>query len=178
MSRRIQRLIFMILLRSAISAAVHTGDIVIRPFEPQSLNPNSYNYRIGPELLAWSPLRRQFGRIRFPGSGLLLNPGQLYLGSTLEHIGSRKYATLLLGRSSIGRLGLFVNITADLGHVGSEGQWTLELRVIQPLRIYPRQTIGQVSFWVSTGRRTLYDGSYKFDIGPKPSKRESLLEIQ
>ena len=57
--------------------------------------------------------------------------------------------TLLLGRSSIGRLGIFLNVTADLGHIGSCSHWTLEITVVQPVRIYPGTKIGQVSFWVT-----------------------------
>jgi len=156
----------MILSKSAILAAVDAGDINIDPFDPQALNPNSYNFRLGPQLLEWSAAQHEFVPVAFPGTGFLLHADRLYLGSTLEYIGSRRYAMLLLGRSSIGRLGLFVNISADLGHTGSLGQWTLELRVVQPLRIYPGQNVGQISFWVTSGVPHSYAGRYKFDVGP------------
>jgi hypothetical protein len=45
----------------------------------------------------------------------------------LEELGSRKYAMSLIGRSSIGRLGLFLQVSANLGHTGSSHCWTLEL---------------------------------------------------
>ena len=72
----------------------------------------------------------------------------------------------LLGRSSIGRLGLFLNITADLGHVGSATRWTLELSVVQPLRIYAGMRLGQVAFWKPSGRIENYSGRYSNQCGP------------
>ena len=59
--------------------------------------------------------------------------------------------TSLIGRSSVGRLGLFLQITADLGHLGKAHCWTLELKVVQSLIVYPHMKIGQVSFWQVTG---------------------------
>lgn len=160
----------MILTRAAIRDAVCAGDIVIDPFDDGGINPNSYNYRLGDTLVhvghgpAFTVDRK----------GYVLQPGNLYLGHTEEILGSRKYAMTLLGRSSTGRLGLFLNITADLGHMGSLGQWTLELRVVQPLRIYPGCRIGQIAFWETCGRPTNYDGRYWLDFGPIENRDRSL----
>jgi dCTP deaminase len=91
-----------------------------------------------------------------------LQPKKLYLGSTVEEIGSDHFVTQLIGRSSVGRLGLFLQITASLGHVGSKHCWTLELKVVQPLRIYPNMKIGQVSFWKMDGVDMIdYNGKYQ-----------------
>ena len=68
--------------------------------------------------------------------------------------------TSLIGRSSVGRLGLFLQITADLGQLGAKHSWTLELKVVQPLIVYPMMKIGQVSFWVPEGEFSDYDGKY------------------
>lgn len=72
---------------------------------------------------------------------------------------------LLIGKTSLGRLGLFLQITADLGNLGAKHKWTLELKAVQPVKIYPMMRIGQVSFWKVQGEKTLYSGKYdKFSI--------------
>jgi dCTP deaminase len=160
----------MILTGAAIREAVKNGEIVIEPFDDRAVNPNSYNYRLGDTLV-------HFGHgaaFRFDRCGYVLLPGNLYLGHTKEILGSRKYAMTLLGRSSTGRLGLFVNINADLGHVGSMGQWTLELSVVQPLRVYPGCRIGQIAFWETIGRSVAYTGRYSLDLGPVANRDTSL----
>ena len=57
----------------------------------------------------------------------------------------------LIGRSSIGRLGIFLQVDADLGHTGSSHNWTLEIVCCKKVRIYPRMVIGQISFWKNFG---------------------------
>ena len=63
----------------------------------------------------------------------------------------------------MGRLGLFLQITAPLGHLGTYHNWTLELKVVQPLKVYPLMKIGQVTFWKTKGKtkRRYDDGEYK-----------------
>jgi dCTP deaminase len=99
-------------------------------------------------------------RIEIPETGYVLQPGRLYLGHTYERIGSTHFVPSLIGRSSLGRLGLFLQITADLGHLGTYHKWTLEMTVVQPLRIYPKMRIGQVSFWEPQGVPALAVASY------------------
>jgi dCTP deaminase len=157
----------MILTGSAIFSAVQAGHICIDPFDRANLNPNSYNYHLGETLLELSPDGRIERVLPFGPAGHILKPGRLYLGSTSEQIGSDKFVTLLLGRSSLGRLGIFLNVTADLGHLGSQSNWTLELTGVQPVRIYPKMKIGQVSFWLTdhTNGRA-YRGRYHRDLLP------------
>lgn len=57
----------------------------------------------------------------------------------------------LIGRSSVGRLGLFLQVSADLGHTTSQHQWTLELVAAKPIILYPNMKIGQVTFWNNCG---------------------------
>src|SRR4051794_25206730 len=118
----------------AIKTAVRGGQIVLDPFDVNDLNPNSYNFHLADTLLVPSGEDQTWRKVTMSSDGFLLLPHKVYLGTTLEIIGSSTFATLLLGRSSVGRLGLFLNITADLGHVGSTSNWTLELTAIQPLR--------------------------------------------
>ncbi|MFJ6017459.1 dCTP deaminase domain-containing protein [Streptomyces sp. NPDC092952] len=156
----------MILTGPAIREAVRNGTITIDPFEPNLLNPNSYNYRLGDRLEELTsrpadptvPARTR--TIDLSGDGLVLQPGTVYLGTTVETIGSEDFVTSLIGRSSLGRLGCFLQISADLGQLGAVHRWTLEITVVQPLRIYPGMRVGQVSFWRPSGSRSPYLGHY------------------
>ncbi len=167
----------MILSGQKIITETKAGNISISPFDPKMTNPNSYNYRLGTQLLEiTSPIIDpkipcRFKTIDLDESGYVLKPNRLYLASTLEKIGSQKYVTQLIGRSSLGRLGLFLQVTAPLGHVGCYHNWTLELKAVQPLRIYPKMKIGQVTFWHLSGKKyTTYEtGKYNHHSKPQIS---------
>lgn len=85
-----------------------------------------------------------------PEEGFILQPGQLYIASTNEYTETHNAVPKLEGRSSIGRLGLFVHVTAGYGDVGFCGTWTLELVATVPLRIYPNMKICQISYHAIT----------------------------
>lgn len=159
----------MILTGPQIQRGHEVGDLVIEPFDAKSLNPNSYNFHLGARLLEQEK-EGNLREMRGENDSYQLYPGILYLASTHERIGSKRHVITLLGRSSLGRLGLFLNVTADLGHVGSLSQWTLELKVVQPLTIYVGMPIGQVAFWVQLGPPGQYDGRYHLDEGPVPNR--------
>jgi dCTP deaminase len=166
----------MILTGPEIRAATHDGRIRITPFTSDQINPNSYNVRLGPTLLTYTdPIldtyRPNPTRATTIGpDGYILRPDELYLGHTLEQVGSDTFVPLLFGRSSVGRLGLFVEITAPIGDIGFHGQWTLMLSPVRPLRIYPGMKIGQIMFFVSTGAIHAYQGKYQDAAGPQPSQ--------
>ena len=151
----------MILTGDEIASAVDGGAITIEPFSRQLMNPNSYNYRLGEQLVVIDDSvidlhgKAHTHEIIIPEEGIELQPGIIYLGHTLETIGSDSYVPSLIGRSSLGRLGMFLQITADLGHLGTRHRWTLEITVVQPLRVYPRMIVGQVSFWQPKDRELL-----------------------
>jgi len=104
--------------------------------------------------------------------GMLLEPGRLYLSHTYEVIGSRECVVTLMGRPSIGRLGLFVQLSADLGNVGDAHRWTLELTCVQPIMIYPRMLIGELTFWETRGELSYYSGPYTQFSRPTGNMRE------
>lgn len=167
----------MILSGNKIKEEVKNGNISIYPFEENMLNPNSYNYHLGDTILEIEDevidphVKCKTKEIKLSNNGYLLKPNKLYLASTKEKIGSKKYVTQLIGRSSTGRLGLFLQVTAPLGHVGCNHCWTLELRVVMPLRVYPNMRIGQVTFWRLDGKKDLlYDkGKYNNYLIPQVS---------
>ena len=82
---------------------------------------------------------------------------------------------MIEGRSSIGRLGLFVHVTAGFGDVGFCGYWTLEMFAVQPVKIYPGASICQIFFHQIAGDITEYS-SDKYqnnrDIQPSLMFRE------
>ena len=98
-------------------------DIFIEPFSEKQLNPNSYNLRLHNELLVYEEevldmkKDNKAKKIIIPPEGLVLEPGKLYLGRTLEHTRTENYVPMLEGRSSIGRLGLYIHVTAGFGDV-------------------------------------------------------------
>lgn len=165
----------MILTGPAIKSAVKNGDVFLEPFDESNLNPNSYNYHLADSLLMLGLGGKVARKISLSSTGLILRPGKIYLGATLERIGSDAYVTLLLGRSSVGRLGVFLNVTADLGHLGSCSHWTLELTVVQPVRVYPKMKIGQVSFWLTDNSSShRYVGRYHRDSRPAGNRDRTI----
>jgi len=155
----------MILTGPEITAAQRDGRLRITPFEPSQVNPNSYTEPVIDAYRANLTTPVEMGP-----DGYVLHPGELYLGHTLEEVGSDTFVPLLFGRSSVGRLGLFVEITAPIGDIGFHGQWTLMLAPTRPLRVYPGMKIGQIMFFVAVGPVSLYAGKYQAAVGPQPSR--------
>ncbi len=127
-------------------------EIKIDPFDPANLNPNSYNLTLHNELLTYEELvldMRRPSRVRrltIPPEGLVLSPNQLYLGRTVEMTETHNLVPMIEGRSSVGRLGLFVHVTAGFGDVGFRGYWTLEMFAVQQVRVYPNVPICQIFY--------------------------------
>ena len=107
--------------------------------------------------------------LTIPPGGLVLWPGVLYLGATAERAGADGFVPRIDGRSSAGRLGLSVHITAGLGDVGFKDRWTLEVTVVVPLRVYAGARICQVTFETVDGEPRPYRGQYAGQTGPRPS---------
>jgi dCTP deaminase len=108
--------------------------------------------------------------VRIPEEGLVLQPGRLYLGRTVEFTETHGFVPMLEGRSSIGRLGLFVHVTAGFGDVGFSGFWTLEISAIQPIRVYPNVEICQIFYHqISGDYRPYSSGKYQNNKGIQPS---------
>ena len=118
------------MILSGLEIKKHLGDeIIIEPYDEKYLNPNSYNLRLHNELLIYEEdvldmkKPNKTRSLVIPEEGLVLEPGRLYLGRTLEYTRTDRYVPMLEGRSSIGRLGLYVHVTAGFGDVGfSNGQ--------------------------------------------------------
>lgn len=138
------------------------NNILIDPFDEAQLNPNSYNLKLHDELLVYEEIvldMRRPNRMRrytIPPEGFVLNPNQLYLGRTVERTETHNYVPMLEGRSSVGRLGLFVHCTAGFGDIGFCGYWTLQIFAVQPVRIYPGVAICEILYHSVEGDITEY----------------------
>ncbi len=151
-------------------------EINIIPYDDKYLNPNSYNLRLHNELLVYENEFLDMKKpnltktIIIPEDGLLLEPNKLYLGRTIEYTQTDAYVPMLEGRSSIGRLGLFIHVTAGFGDVGFSGYWTLEIFCIQPILIYPNVEICQIYYHTIEGDYDKYSsGKYQNNKGIQPS---------
>jgi dCTP deaminase len=176
-----------ILSDHAIKMAVESGDIKIDPFRVEQLNPVSYDLTLGEGVSvydAWvdsgwtgkdrpfygrgfyprnswhdvktEPVLRRFKMT--PEAGWVLFPGIGYLMHTRESIYTKKFVPVIDGKSSIGRLFIQIHITAGFGDPGFNGQYTLEVVVTHPVRIYPGMRIAQVRFHTISGDiDNLYD---------------------
>jgi dCTP deaminase len=151
-------------------------EIEIKPFDEKLLNPNSYNLRLHNELLVYEndildmKKENRTKSLIIPEEGMILEPGRLYLGRTFEYTKTDKYVPMLEGRSSIGRLGLYIHVTAGFGDVGFSGYWTLEIQCIQPVRIYPMVEICQIYYHSIEGEYDKYtSGKYQNNNGIQPS---------
>ena len=152
-------------------------DIVIEPFDQARLNPNSYNLSLADELVVYEDgvldmkQKNRTRSTRIPDDGFEMQPQTLYLARTAEFTRTDNYVPMLEGRSSVGRLGLFVHVTAGFGDVGFAGYWTLEMFCIQPVRIYPNVEICQIYYHTLEGDFETYEGGkYQNNKGIQPSR--------
>jgi dCTP deaminase len=151
----------MVLSDRTIKKLLISGDIVISPFDPDRLQPASYDVTLGPEFLVFDNTKTRIIDPRNDASTIMrkvsvteqdpfiLHPGEFALGVTQEIIGvNDKYLFILNGKSSLGRMGLLVHATAGFIDPGNELRVTLELFNVAnaPIILYPGMKIGQVVF--------------------------------
>lgn len=151
-------------------------NIIIEPFNKKMLNPNSYNLTLHDELMIYEDEVLDMKKkpttkiIKIPEEGYKLTPGRLYLARTKEKTVTNGFVPMLEGRSSIGRLGLFIHVTAGFGDVGFNGYWTLEMLCVSPIIIYAGVEIGQIYYHTIHGEYEPYSsGKYQKNEGIQPS---------
>ena len=151
-------------------------DIIIDPYNPKCLNPNSYNLSLHDQMLVYQERELDMKKanlveeIQIPTNGLMLEPNKLYLGRTQEFTETQNLVPMLEGRSSIGRLGLFIHVTAGFGDVGFKGYWTLEIFCVQPIKIYAGVEVCQIYYHTLEGKHQNYSsGKYQANSSIQPS---------
>lgn len=168
---------FGILSGNEIRQRMSKGDIIIDPFDDSQLGPNSYNLRLHPRMLVYTEAvldpkaNNRTREIIIPTGGYILRPGSVYIASTEEWTETQNLVPMLVGRSSVGRLGLGVHVTAGFGDVGFKGRWTLEMVATEPVRIYPHMKICQIYYQTVAGEiLEEYNGKYVGQQAATPSR--------
>ena len=162
-----------------IKDEMEKNNIIITPFDESRLNANSYNLTLSPELMVYCnntnkpiDMKKKNPTVKFtiPEEGYILEPGRLYLARTNEYTMTKNAIPCLSGRSSIGRLGINVHVTAGFGDIGFSGYWTLEIFVVEPVKIYPNCEICQIYYEEADGDiDKTYDGKYQNNNGIQES---------
>ena len=158
--------ITMILTGIKIAEEVENGKITISPYNNEQLTTNTYDLTLGVDLLEYkndvidTKKENEYFFHKIPEDGYFMKKGDFLLGCSDEIIGSDYYVPLIHAKSGIARLGLFVHVTADLIDIGFKGRVTFQLYATQNIILYPKQKIGQVSFWKPKGKIELYNGKY------------------
>lgn len=184
----------MILTGPKIEECLKDGSIVIDPLGDNLVGPNSVDLRLHAEMKVYGRERfrgeEKYGRIEppteddpldvknpydthdvcIPNAGYVLMPNTLYIARTMEKIGSNEFVPMVEGRSSCGRLGLQVHMTAGFCDTGFFGTITLEMTVVHPLMIYPAIAVAQVFFLRPEGAIRLYKGRYQGHVDATPSR--------
>lgn len=153
------------------------NDIIIDPFSEDQLNPNSYNLKLYNELMVYKSdildmkTNNETSIIKIPQEGYIIEPGQLYLARTLEYTETKNLVPMIIGRSSVGRLGISVHLTSGFGDIGFCGYWTLQLTCVKRIRIYPHMKICQIFYHDILGEHDDYSSSkYQRSDGIIPSQ--------
>lgn len=164
-----------------ITHALDRGALVIEPFDVDRLQPNSYDLTLSTSFVFLEPHHpldltednSHIFKTRYMDR-VSLNPGQMVLGSTIEHVDlSQGLAARIEGKSSLGRLGLLVHTTAGFIDAGFSGQITLELVNLLkvPVTLHSGMPIAQISlFNLHTPSSRPYNGKYQHQHGATASK--------
>jgi len=182
-----------------IRKAVATEDIGIHPFVERQLQPVSYDLTLSVNILVprddvhtietapWDDYRQdskyyglvpswhQHTRSRAIPGGYDLRPREFILGSTREEISlPSHYAARVEGKSSLGRLGMAVHITAGFIDPGFQGQITLEIVNLAPwdIKLHEGMPIAQIVFEPVNPPERDYSktGHYQGQTGPTQSR--------
>lgn len=113
-------------------------------------------------------------QFNIPETGFTLLPGHLYLFSCNEKIKiPRELCAEVDGKSSIGRLGVKIHITAGFLDPGFEGSLVLEIETTYPIKIYPNMKICQIKYHMLLGKVA---EDYSQKKGSKYMNQEGVVE--
>lgn len=137
------------------------GQITIKPYRAECLQPASYDVHLDRHFLIFD-INHHFAidprdipadlmkKIDIASDEpFILHPGEFALGVLLEETGvSERLVGRLEGKSSLGRLGLIIHTTAGFLDAGNSLKMTLELYNAGkiPIKLYYGMPIGQMAF--------------------------------
>lgn len=139
-----------------VRAAVARGDVSLDPWCPHLVQPSSVDVRLSGLFMVpvtggpVDPRCPAPGATRLVDVGVdpfVLDPGVFVLGATVEVLTlGHGVAAQLMGKSSLGRLGLVVHSTAGFIDPGFTGHITLELSNVSasPLILWPGDRVAQL----------------------------------
>ena len=143
----------MILSDKTILQEIENGNIIISPLNLAHVNPNSVDLTLAPTFKMYTEdvldprKENKFIKMSIPDSGYVLQPGEVYLYACNERIGVKNNIRAKVeGKSSLGRLGLFIHVTAGFIDTGFEGSLVLELVATRRVIVYPNMKICQIEF--------------------------------
>lgn len=145
------------------------GKIKIEPLidEDKQIQPSSVDLRLGNEFKGFKVIKKPFIDPKDPedinsymetitiddGEYFIIHPNEFTLATTFEKVSlPGDIVARVEGRSSMGRLGVTMHVTAGFIDPGFEGNITLEISNIgkMPVALYPGQRVCQIVFETMT----------------------------
>ena len=144
------------------------GKIVIDPLiDEKQIQPSSIDMRIGDEFKVFKVIRKPYidpkdeeeiasymeSMVVDEGKAFIIHPNEFALATTYEYVKvPEDLVARVEGRSSMGRLGVTMHVTAGFIDPGFEGKITLEISNIgaMPVALYPGQRVCQLVFETMT----------------------------
>jgi dCTP deaminase len=164
----------MILVDWQILDRISRGSIKIEPFDPNLVQPNSLDIRLGNHFVWYEqgediidPYREETIRSHThekTSDSMVLEPGRFMLAETLEVIElPDNVVASIEGKSSIARLGVELHQTGGWIDAGFRGSITLEMCNVnqRPVKMYAGMPVGQLVFY--TTERALRPYNLKMD---------------
>lgn len=157
-----------ILSDKTIKEYLEEGKIVIDPLkDEQQIQPSSVDMRLGDEFKVFKVIRKPYidpkdeediaeymeSSTVPEGEAFIIHPNEFALATTQEYVKvPDDLVARVEGRSSMGRLGVKMHVTAGYVDPGFEGRITLEISNIgaMPVALYPGQRVCQLVFETMT----------------------------
>jgi dCTP deaminase len=181
----------MILSDKDIKASIKSGALTITPYSEKNLQPASYDLHLDKHFLVFDTQKNAVIDPKQPVDEIMrevviskdqpfvLHPGQFALGLIYEETGvSDSLVGRLEGKSSVGRLGVLIHVTAGFLDPGNKLKMTLELHNTAelPVLLHYKMPIAQIAFeTISSAAENPYGSNkltskYSGDIKPKASQ--------
>ena len=184
-----------------IKKYLNDNRIVITPLKDEKqIQPSSVDLSIGNEFKGFKiitkPFIDPFDKINLEsymesfvipdGEPFIIHPGEFTLATTYETVKlPADIVARVEGRSSMGRLGVTMHVTAGYIDPGFEGKITLEISNIgkMPVALYPGQRVCQIVFETMTSPSAKpyghedRDSKYMGQTGPEVSKIKEDFDI-
>ena len=157
-----------ILSDKTIKEYLEEGKIVIDPLkDEQQIQPSSVDMRLGDEFKVFKVIRKPYidpkdeediaeymeSSTVPEGEAFIIHPNEFALATPQEYVKvPDDLVARVEGRSSMGRLGVTMHVTAGYVDPGFEGRITLEISNIgaMPVALYPGQRVCQLVFETMT----------------------------